>query len=173
LWALWHTAIKSQVKYRQNQIQKTHKKGKINTKRGKKMTFAEKLKSLRKGKGLTQMKLAAATNMSLGVIADIESGRREPSKEVAKHLAEFFDVPIQTFILEETPVNEPTDIDKILLIVDIMSRYLQSKGYEITPERRNYLVKWFYEKNLTDPDGINDMLSAICGMPKEKQALEI
>ena len=40
------------------------------------MTFAEKIKTLRKERGLTQMQLAAETHVSLGVIADIESNRR-------------------------------------------------------------------------------------------------
>ena len=39
------------------------------------MTFAEKIKTLRKERGLTQMQLAAETHVSLGVIADIESNR--------------------------------------------------------------------------------------------------
>ena len=57
------------------------------------MTFAEKIKTLRKEKGMTQMQLSAATNVSLAVIAGVESGRRNPSKEVAKRLADYFNVP--------------------------------------------------------------------------------
>lgn len=132
------------------------------------MTFAEKLKSLRKGKGLTQIKLAAATNMSLGVIADIESGRREPSKEVAKHLAEFFNVPIQTFILEDAPITENApklaDTKTVLMIADIVAEYLSKHGYKITPEQRATLIEHFYRMSITEPEKINEMLTLMGDM---------
>lgn len=123
------------------------------------MTFAEKLKSLRKERGLTQMKLAATTNLSLGVIADIESGRRDPSKEVAKRLADYFGVPIQAFIVEDEEITKTTDISQILMIADIVADYLKKHGYEITPEQRVALIDHFYQMHMTEPSKIQDMLS--------------
>ena len=108
------------------------------------MTFAEKIKSLRKERGMTQMQLAAATNISLGVIADIESGRRDPSKEVAKRFSEYFHVPVQTFILENIEIeNKTVSTATILMLADIVQEYLTKKGYKITPEQRTALVDHF------------------------------
>ena len=127
------------------------------------MTFAEKIKSLRKERGLTQIQLAQAANMSLGVIADVESGRRTPSKQVAKSLAEFFHVPVQTFILEDAPLEKPTikevDFDKILQIVDSVQKFLEVHGWKITPEMRKQCIEYFYNMSVTDPDKIEEMLS--------------
>lgn len=129
------------------------------------MTFAEKIKSLRKERGLTQMKLAAATNVSLGVIADIESGRRDPSKEVAKRFADYFKVPIQTFILEDAPIAQatakPVDTATVLMIADIVAEYLQKNGYQLTHEQRAALIDHFYRMNVNEPEEIKRMLSVM------------
>ena len=84
------------------------------------MNFADKLKSLRRQRGLTQMALAQATNVSLGVIADVESGRRNPSKNMARILAAYFGVPLDAFIIESAPLNaQAIDMHSILEIADI------------------------------------------------------
>ena len=122
---------------------------------------------------MTQMKLAAATNLSLGVIADIESGRRDPSKEVAKRLSEYFGVPIQTFILEDAPITETAtktvDMGTVLMISDIVAEYLAKHGYEITQEQRAALIDHFYQQNMTEPDKINEMLSVMAALQFKKK----
>lgn len=135
------------------------------------MTFAEKLKSLRKERGITQMQLAAATNMSLGVVADIESGRHDPSKTSAKTLAKYFDVPVEVFILEEVPISHasqstqpqkqiaPTAI--VLQIADIVQEYLSKNGMTMTTEQRAALIDHFCQQNLTDAEQIKQQLSLL------------
>lgn len=126
------------------------------------MTFADKVKTLRKEKGLTQMQLASATNISLGVIADIESNRRTPSKEVAKRMAEFFNVPVETFILENSeiqPATKHVNTADIIAIADVVQEFFQKNGYQITPEQRVALIDHFYQQNITDAKQIKEMLS--------------
>ena len=61
------------------------------------MSISEITKFLRKKKNLTQMELAVRLNVSQTNIMFIETGKRTPSKELAKRMARFFDVPIQAF----------------------------------------------------------------------------
>lgn len=127
------------------------------------MTFAEKIKTLRKEKGMTQMQLSAATNVSLAVIAGVESGRRDPSKEVAKRLADYFNVPLQTFILEDAPIApetaKPVNTATVLMIADIVAEYLQKHGYAMSADQRAALIDHFYRMNVTEPEKIEKLLT--------------
>lgn len=137
------------------------------------MTFAEKIKTLRKERGLTQLQLSAVTNVSLAVIAGIESGRRNPSKEVAKRLSEYFGVPLETFILEEVPITETAaksvDMGTVLMISDIVAEYLAKHGYEITQDQRAALIDHFYQQNMTEPEKIDEMLSVMAALQFRKK----
>lgn len=53
--------------------------------------FAERLKQLRKEKGMTQIDLAKAIGVSNGTVAMWETGRRKPSFELLDKLSEVFD----------------------------------------------------------------------------------
>ena len=131
------------------------------------MTFAEKIKALRKERGITQMQLAAATNISLGVIADIESNRRAPSKEAAKRLSEYFCVPVQVFILESEEITNVPRFTKtvptaqILVIADIVQEYLNKNGMTMTTDQRAALIDHFCQQNLTNADAIKQQLSLL------------
>lgn len=52
--------------------------------------LAEKLKQLRKEKGMTQLDLAKALNVSNSAVAMWETGKRKPSVEIFDRLAEVF-----------------------------------------------------------------------------------
>jgi transcriptional regulator with XRE-family HTH domain len=60
-------------------------------------TFAEKLKELREGAGLTQAALAQKSGLSLGVIRDYEQGKKEPALRSAFKLAEALGVAVEEF----------------------------------------------------------------------------
>lgn len=135
------------------------------------MTFAEKIKSLRKERGMTQMQLAAATNISLAVIAGVESGRRPPSKEMARRLAGYFNVPVDVFIFEDVPISHisqsaqpqkqvaPTAL--VLQIADIVQEYLNKNDMVMTTEQRAALIDHFCQQNLTDAEQIKQQLSLL------------
>lgn len=117
----------------------------------------------RKKKGLTQEQLAKEINVSRGVLAGIECGLRTPSKEMAKRLAAFFNVPLEIFVCEgvATPEqnNKTISTAQILMIADIVEEYLKKYGYKITPEQRVMLIEHFYQMNITDATKIKEMLS--------------
>ncbi|MEA4973654.1 hypothetical protein SDC9_98018 [bioreactor metagenome] len=56
--------------------------------------FAERLKELRKEKGITQVDLADAMGLSKGTVAMWEVGKREASFETLGKLADYFETPI-------------------------------------------------------------------------------
>lgn len=134
------------------------------------MTFAEKLKFLRKQKNLTQVELAAKVDVSFAIIGQIESGARNPSKEVARKLAEFFNVALDTFIVESADIIEQNteykhvSMDKILMIADVVKEYFDKNGYELTPEQRVALVDHFYHENIINEDEIKKLLSLMQAM---------
>lgn len=131
--------------------------------------FAARLVNLRKGKGLTQDELADALHTAHSTISMIEAGTREPSKQIAKKLADFFQVPVETFLYKED-VQTPSQTQKmittaeVLLVADIVADYFRENGYEITPEQRNSLVSHFYQQNLRDADAIRQQLSVLAVM---------
>lgn len=131
--------------------------------------FAARLVNLRKGKGLTQDELADALHTAHSTISMIEAGTREPSKQIAKKLADFFQVPVETFLYRED-VQTPSQTQKmittaeVLLVADIVADYFRENGYEITPEQRNSLVSHFYQQNLRDADAIKQQLSVLAVM---------
>lgn len=56
------------------------------------MTFSEISKSLRKEKGLSQIELAKALNISKACISMIEIGKNEPTANTLSRYADFFEV---------------------------------------------------------------------------------
>lgn len=125
----------------------------------------------RKRKGLTQEQLAEKINVSRGVLAGVESGMRGPSKEMAKKLSVFFEVPVELFLFEEaqTPAEQNKTIStaNVLLIADIVEEYLKKNGFKITTEQRAALVDHFYQQNITEPEKIKESLSLLRAMQFE------
>jgi transcriptional regulator with XRE-family HTH domain len=60
-------------------------------------TFAERLRELREGAGLTQAGLAAASGLPLGSIRNYEQGQREPYWQVVFRLAAALKVGPEAF----------------------------------------------------------------------------
>ena len=59
--------------------------------RGVRTMFPERLKDLRKEKGMTQIELATALGVSSGTVAMWETGKRKPSFEMFEKLTQVFD----------------------------------------------------------------------------------
>ena len=78
------------------------------------MEFNEKLRDLRKSKGLTQEQLAEAIFVSRTAVSKWESGRGVPNIESLKALSEFFSVSLDSLLsgeelleVAETNVRKP------------------------------------------------------------------
>lgn len=67
--------------------------------------FSDKLKELRKNKGMYQKDLADALSISKGAIAMWETGKRTPDIEMLKRIAEYFQVSVD-YLVDGTFGNE-------------------------------------------------------------------
>ena len=65
------------------------------------MQFSDRLKSLRKSKGLTQTQLAQASNMSMRMIQKYEKGSSRPRYDAAERLAAALETPITKLLGED------------------------------------------------------------------------
>ncbi|WP_445505745.1 helix-turn-helix domain-containing protein [Niallia sp. 03091] len=72
-------------------------------------TFGERLKALRNEKKLKQEDLAIKLNISKSAIGMYERNEREPSFEITKKIANFFDVTIDYLINGKENTNTNTD----------------------------------------------------------------
>ena len=60
--------------------------------------FAEKLKTLRGNKGLTQEEFAREINVTKGAVAMWETGKRTPDLAMIKKIAAYFDITVDELI---------------------------------------------------------------------------
>ena len=72
--------------------------------------FAQRLKQLRKGMGLTQIQLAQEFRVSNGAVGMWETGKREPDFATIHRLAEFFHVSADNLLGGGSdPMSSPDD----------------------------------------------------------------
>ncbi len=71
--------------------------------------LGNKLKELRKSRGLTQDDIAAKFGLSRGSVSNWEKGRRKPSIKQLEVLANFYNVSLD-FFADETSTNEVVDV---------------------------------------------------------------
>ena len=69
--------------------------------------FAERLRELRKEKGLNQSQLAEAIHTTFGTVSIWERGVREPEMSTLKKLCDFFDVSLPYMWGESDDRHEP------------------------------------------------------------------
>ena len=68
--------------------------------------FGEKLRTLRKRHGMTLRELAAVLEFAThGYLGDLESGRRQPSLELALRIADQFQVTLDQLARDELEVD--------------------------------------------------------------------
>ena len=75
--------------------------------------FAEKVKLLRKTRGITQAQFASEFNISNGTIAMWETGKREPDFVTIRRLADFFDVSLDYLLGDSETKKPPLSIEEI------------------------------------------------------------
>ncbi len=76
-------------------------------------TLGEKIRQLRKSKGLTQEQLAEKIGIDNKHLSRIEKGRHMPTYNILKRLAKVLDFDI--YAIDETPLDDIEQPDKIFL----------------------------------------------------------
>lgn len=126
------------------------------------MDFSQRLRELRKQRGLTQEELAKELEMAKSSISMYENGKRKPSFEVLELFADFFNVnldtlygasPVSSKSFTCTPEEEvmikkfrsltPTGKQSVLAILDIQYQAVAPK----IKKRQGNLIVVSFERN--------------------------
>lgn len=106
--------------------------------------FKDRLKALRKEKGLTQVKLGALLNYGYTAIANYESGRNQPGIADLKKIASIFDVSLD-YLLGVTDLRRPYTSPEDPLLENEFLRYFSMLNDE---NQKNVLLytQWLLER---------------------------
>ncbi len=125
--------------------------------------FSQKLKQLRKDKGITQQVLADALNLSRSTIAGYEIEDKQPSYEVIAKIARYFS--ISTDYLLDAGLFEPKTYDLISMYrLPIISK-LYKDGYITANIRKKicecpiYMCVEFLSTYICDVNGTHDSIT--------------
>jgi transcriptional regulator with XRE-family HTH domain len=114
--------------------------------------IGNKIKELRKSKGITQNELATILGLkSQSTIASIENNKNKPSSELLIKIAEYFNVTVDYLISTEERLNIATDALKE--ISDLASKYTSSDLLNQPKDKKQYID---FMKNQTEAFFMND-----------------
>ena len=83
--------------------------------------FADRLKQLRREKGLTQIQLATELNVASGTIAMWETGKREPNFAITMRIADFFSTSTDYLLdYSSSPPQQPLPPIEISSVEDAL-----------------------------------------------------
>lgn len=96
------------------------------------MKLGEKIKQLRKSKGISQEELASTLKINRNFLSRIETGKSEPTASMLKNIAKIFNVDLNSlldvkslpsdnkYITDNCKYLDEKDIDFIIRIISIM-----------------------------------------------------
>ena len=105
------------------------------------MKLGEKVKQLRKNKGISQEELAVMLKINRNYLSRIETGKSEPTSTILKHIAEIFKIDLNSLL--EIKSDEDSTTNKMKYITE-NCKYLHEKDLEfivriITVMREEYV----------------------------------
>lgn len=113
------------------------------------MKLGEKIKYLRKSKGISQEELATMLKINRNFLSRIETGKSDPNAGILKSIAQIFNVDLNSLL--DINNSEEQGIDKIKYITE-NCKYLQDKDLEfivrIMSVMREEYVKNKYRRRL-------------------------
>ena len=81
--------------------------------------FGERIRELRKERGITNYEMATRLGISRNTLTNWERGNKEPhAVEILEEMAKIFEVPLKNLLLEE----ESSNIAKNPVIMDLIDR---------------------------------------------------
>ncbi|MDI3548173.1 MAG: hypothetical protein PWR10_1825 [Halanaerobiales bacterium] len=125
--------------------------------------FKDRLKKLRKEKGLYQKELAKIIGVSDGAIAMYETGKRTPDKEILDKLANYFDVSVD-YLLGRTDERSPADKIKAALSDDPEL----ADFWEKLSQREDLQLLFKQTKDMS-PEGVRQIIRIIKAIEDEEQ----
>lgn len=130
--------------------------------------FAERIKELRKEKGITQVELAEAIGLSKGTVAMWEVGKREANFETLDKLADYFGKSVDYILgrsddgsknaCEEDMVNRMIDIQSTETVIRNIKEYLKLDNYGMKAVQA--VISMEYSR-CVEMDSLTDLFSHI------------
>lgn len=141
------------------------------------MNMANRLKELRKNRGLTQIELATATGLSSHAINSYESGRRTPNSKAMVALERYFNVSGEYLrgetdqkdlmkwenseIMEAVRENLPMQISRLNDVLEGCSAQEQKITFDILVQLRYVLNLKDASKKMTALSMLHDVATAV------------
>lgn len=91
------------------------------------MKLGEKIKSLRKSKGISQEELASMLKINRNYLSRIETGKSEPTSGILRDIATIFSVDLNSLL--DIVSEDNKNVDKVKYIVD-NCKYLHDKDLD-------------------------------------------
>lgn len=95
-----------------------------------KAILGDNIRTLRMGKGWTQVYLADCLQITAPFLAQIESGKRGTSLEVIEAVADLFSVPIASLFLEQSATRTETKTSVRNIEIQTVEKQLQESVAE-------------------------------------------
>ena len=114
---------------------------------GKREEIGQRIRTMRKSRGMTQEDLARYIEQSPSSITMYETGRREPDLETLEALADVFNVTLGSIITGETRIETPIfipDTDKYTKAV----RYMSDEDFENVVNAFKHAYQRMLEKGI-------------------------
>lgn len=115
------------------------------------MKLGEKIKYLRKSKGISQEELAIMLKINRNYLSRIETGKSEPTSGILKNIAQIFSIDLNSLLDISTGENQNTE--KLKYIME-NCKYLHDKDLDfivrvITIMREEYVkinteIEWYF-----------------------------
>lgn len=124
------------------------------------MTFGDRLKKLRKGKGLTLADLEDRFDRGRTAFSNYENNHRKPNMNLVRDLADFFEVSVDFLLGREEEVKEEPEKIKLVPIFDMtngQALLVQDNiiGHKKVPEKDLEGGEYFYLRINGDDSMIN------------------
>lgn len=103
--------------------------------------FADRIKTLRKEKGLTQIQFAQQFNVANGTVGMWETGKREPDFETTQRIADFFGVSVDYLLGREGQKETPGTKAGREVTFDDFTYAMYEEGKELTEENKKKLLE--------------------------------
>lgn len=104
------------------------------------MTLGERIREIRKMKGLSILDLKEKTGLSKSTISDLENGKSSPTAETLQKIANALEVDIREFFNDTNNVTS-NDLDDLLLEFPEGVYVLRRASKELSPEAKKQMIK--------------------------------
>lgn len=104
------------------------------------MTLGERIRKIRKIKGLSILDIKEKTGLSKSTISDLENGKSSPTTETLQKIADALKVDIREFFSDTDNVTS-NDLDDLLLEFPEGVYVLRRASKELSPEAKKQMIK--------------------------------